>query len=419
MTRPDRIVIVNDYSSHQGGAGYLAGALAGGLAARGERVTTIVGDDGGDSAPTGAERIAFGGARLLEQSAATAATRGIYNRDSAQQMRSWMAQNDTPRTLYHLHNWSNILSPSIFDALAPVAHRTVIHAHDYFLACPNGAYLDYGRAAVCNRTPLSLSCITTRCDKRAHVHKLWRAARQAVLATRLAPHLKAATFVAIHPDMHPALRRAIEPENLVTIRNPVSPFGPAVPAPEQQRGIVHIGQVQRLKGVYELAQAGHTLGLRVDFYGTGEDLADLQSRFPCHRYHGWTDRTALAQHLQQARVVVVGSQSPEPFCLAAFEAAATGVPLVVSDAILAARELTQAGVALPFAAGNADDLTRVLGRVMRDDDQVAALGRAARTVGPALGHGMDGWIDSHLALYRHVLRPAARETVPIESLAPA
>ncbi|WP_394155126.1 glycosyltransferase [Loktanella salsilacus] len=419
MIKPDRIVIINDYASNQGGAGYLAGALAQGLAGRGVPVTTIVGDEGGSPAPIGADMIAFGGASLLDQSSATAAAHGIYNRRTAAQMRSWMTQHDTPRTLYHLHNWSNILSPSIFDALAPVAHRTVIHAHDYFLACPNGAYLDYSRAQVCNRDPLSLSCVMTRCDKRAHVHKLWRVARQAVLTTRLAPHLKAATFVAIHPDMHPALHRAIQPRQMVTIRNPISPFGPCAQQPERQRGIVHIGQVQRLKGVYDLANAGQALGLRIDFYGAGEDLADLQSRFACHRYHGWTDRTALAAHLQQARVVVVGSQSPEPFCLAAFEAAATGVPLVVSDAILAARELTKAGLALPFKAGNVADLTRVLGGVIRDDNLVAQLAGAARAAGPALGHGMDGWIDSHLDLYRQILQPAARQVASSDVLAPA
>lgn len=411
---PDRIVILNDFASAQGGAGYLANALAEGLAARGVPVTFIAADAGKADWPEGVAPVSLGGAALLDGNAGASAMRGLYNHTAAAQVRAWMAAHDDPRTVYHLHNWSNILSPAIFDVLAPVAARCVIHAHDFFLACPNGSYLDFPRAEVCQRTPMSLDCLTTNCDKRAFSHKVWRAARQAVLRPRLRPHLEAARFVAIHPAMAPWLTRAIKPRHLVTIRNPVTPFGPPVPAPQNARRIAHIGQVQRLKGVFELAEAVAWLGIQADFFGGGEDLEDLRKRYPDHGWHGWTDRAGIGRKLCHARAVVVATQSPEPFCLAAFEALATGMPLIVSDSILAASELVETGAALSFRAGDVDALTGALERVMTDDALVASLAGAARQHGGTLVRDLRDWIDANLALYAD----QARGIVPSPGLEP-
>lgn len=396
---PERVVILNDFSSVEGGAGYLAATLAKELAASGMPVTYISGDAGSQDWPQGVAQVALGSKRLLDGGALAAAMRGLYNRAAADRVRHWIAQHDTPRTIYHLHNWSNILSPAIFDVLAPVVRRCVIHAHDFFLACPNGTYLDYPKVEVCQRTPLSPGCLATNCDKRSYSHKLWRVARQRLLFTKLRPHLRDATFVMIHPAMRPWLTRAIRPEHMIAIRNPVTPFGPPVKAPEQQRRILHIGQVQRLKGVYELAEAGHNLGVAIDFFGTGEDLADLQALYPEHVYHGWTDRAEIARHMQTARAVVVATQSPEPFCLAAFESTATGLPLVVSDAILAAPDLIESGAALPFSAGDVAALTAVLGRVVADNALVARLADCSRRPGAAAGNTLETWVSAHKKLY--------------------
>lgn len=416
MTTPDRIVILNDFSSAEGGAGYLATALAGGLAAKGQPVTYISGDSGGGDWPPSVEQVLLGGRRLLDGGVAKAAMHGLYNATMARQVESWIAQHDTPSTIYHLHNWSNILSPAIFNALAPLARRCVIHAHDFFIACPNGTYLNYPRAAPCLLKPLSVRCLATQCDKRSYAHKLWRSARQSVLKVQLHLHLADATFVMIHSAMHPWLARSIQPRRMITIGNPVTPFGAFVVAPEKQSRLAHIGQIQRLKGVFDLAEAGRRLGVAVDFFGIGEDLDNLSQSYPEHVYHGWTNRAALAHHLQSTRAVVVATQSPEPFCLAAFEAAATGVPLVLSDAILAAPELVAKGVALPFSAGNVNTLTNVLEQVLRDDALVSGLARTARAEGGNIGHSLPEWIAAFGALYAEILDHVAAPDAQAEKM---
>jgi glycosyltransferase involved in cell wall biosynthesis len=409
MRTPDRVVILNDRSVVEGGAAYLATTLARGVREHGTAVTYIAGDGGGPGPGSGVEVLALGGVPLIE-GGRSAGLRGLYDRSVRQRVGAWIAQNDTPGTVYHLHNWAGILSPAVFDALAPVADRCAVHAHDFFLACPNGAFLDYPRAAVCGRRPLSVGCLATQCDKRAYSHKLWRAARQQVLFARLRPFLDAASFVVIHEAMRSWLNRAIRPRRLLAIGNPAEPFGPPVTAPEASRRIVHIGQIQRLKGVFELAEAGRRLGLCIDFIGSGESTEELRALYPEHAYHGWRSREEIGRELQTARAVVVATQSPEPFCLAAFESMATGLPLIVSDSILPSRQLAEAGAALLFRAGDVASLAEIIGRVVRDDNLVERLGRAARSRGPGIAPSRSDWVAAHYRLYCSL----AKEEVPHE-----
>ena len=402
MRNPDRVVVINDSSVVRGGVGYLATSLVRGLHENGVPVTFITGDHGPDTAIEGVELIALGGQRLIDNQAGSV-VRGLYNTSVRRAVGAWIAANDTPGTVYHLHNWAHILSPSIFDALAPVVERCVVHAHDFFLACPNGAYLDYPGAAVCERTPLSLDCIRTQCDKRNFGHKLWRVGRHMVLDNRLTPFRELATFVLIHEAMMPWITRSRAPERMVAISNPVDPFGPVVPAPENNARIFHIGQVQRQKGVFELAEAARRLNITIDFIGGGENLEALRAAYPEHRYHGWTARADIRHLLGSARATVVASQNPEPFCLAAFESIATGLPLVVSDSILPASELAGAGAAVMFQARNINSLTATLQRVATDDCFVAGMAEAARARGSSLSCTLSQWVTMHQRLYSSLL----------------
>ncbi|MGP3698999.1 glycosyltransferase family 4 protein [Rhodobacter sp. NSM] len=402
MRLPDRLVILNDASVVRGGATYLATTLARSMQARGLAVTFLAGDGGNPDLGEGIDMVALGG-RALIQAPRAAALKGLYNAAARHRIAEWIARHDTPGTVYHLHNWSNILTPAVFDALVPVARRCAIHVHDFFLACPNGAFLDYPRARVCDRRPLSAACLATQCDKRSYSHKLWRSARQAVLWNRLAPFRCGAQFVMINEAMRPRIGSAIRPDHLTAISNPVEPFGAPVPAPERSRRLVQIGQVQRLKGVFELAEAGRRLGLVIDFIGMGDSLDELRRLYPEHAYHGWMSREEIGRFLNGARAAVVATQSPEPFCLSAFECVATGLPLVVSDSILPARQLAEAGAAVTFRAGDVETLTAALGRVLRDDDLVARLAAAARERGPGLAPGLAKWVSAHDRLYRRLL----------------
>ena len=148
---PDRVVIINDVSQVRGGATNVALHSAALLGDSGIPVTYFTGDHGLHSEPRlrNADVVAVGGEHILRTALPRAALDGLYNVSAEQRLTTWIAANDTPGTIYHLHGWSKILSPSVFRALRPVAKRLIVNAHDFFLVCPNGGYFNFRSESPC------------------------------------------------------------------------------------------------------------------------------------------------------------------------------------------------------------------------------------------------------------------------------
>ena len=123
---PRRVVVLNDFSVAHGGAESIALLAVKLLRQRDIAVTFIAGDDGDN--PLFAEEhvpiVAMAGRRLLDASSRSAALHGLYNRRTISVVSDWIRRNDTLDTVYHLHTWSQILSPSVFSALDSVRDRT-------------------------------------------------------------------------------------------------------------------------------------------------------------------------------------------------------------------------------------------------------------------------------------------------------
>jgi len=176
---PDRVVLISDLSEPRDGPSVIALKTVKTLIERGIGVEYFCGDFGqnADLASCGVAIHAVGADDLRSSRFATALVQGLYNRIAARKLSALVRFHDTPRTLYHVHNWSKILSPSIFDALRPVMDRVVLTAHDYFLACPNGGYFHFQRGVPCSEKPLSLPCLFANCDRRSRLEKAWRVIR--------------------------------------------------------------------------------------------------------------------------------------------------------------------------------------------------------------------------------------------------
>lgn len=400
-----RIVIVNDTSLARGGATVLALMAARALVARGHEVIWLCGDSGDNPelAALGIEVVALGDRALLDHPRGRAALTGIHNSAARKIVADFVATRDTPETVYHVHSWSQILSPSLFSALAPVAGRSLIHAHDMFLACPNGVFMDYKRDEVCTRVPLSASCIVTNCDKRSYAHKLWRVARQRALWRALAPFDAWGGILVLHPAMKPRLARAGFAEaGMVTVRNPVQPYTKARIAAEANRSIAYVGRLEPDKGVGELSAAAARTGVPLTLVGDGPMRVELASQ-PNVQITGWVDSAAIGAHVAGARALVMPSRHPEPFALVIAEAAASGLPVLASDTALMAREVVGAGLGLSFdvfAPGSLDDaLTQIMAL---PDAEVRAMSERGFSGEAPLGHTPDGWIDALEAEYDRV-----------------
>ena len=108
-----RIVVVNDLARPQGGASLLALRSARAFATAGYPVTMITGDEQpeADGKNSGIDFHCLGQRRLLDRGMARSVLRGIYNRAARDHLAAWIARNDRPDTVYHVHGWSQILSP--------------------------------------------------------------------------------------------------------------------------------------------------------------------------------------------------------------------------------------------------------------------------------------------------------------------
>ncbi|KAF0676937.1 glycosyltransferase [Profundibacterium mesophilum] len=408
----DHVVVINDAAQARGGATGLALLSVRLLRARGLRVSYVCGDAGANDElrELGVEVIAGGGAGLLRRGRADAMLRGLHNPASRAMLRDAIARLDTPGTVYHLHGWAQILSPSIFSALAPVAARTVIHAHDMFLACPNGVYMDYPRAERCLRVPLGRDCLATNCDKRSRLQKGWRVLRQVNLRRRFPAGHPWGAVVPIHPGMIPGLTRAGYPETLMhVIRNPATPYSTQRIRAEENRAIVYVGRLERDKGALDLALAARRADVPLTLVGEGSLRAEIEQANPEARITGWTARAEIAAHVSDARALVMPSHHPEPFALVLPEASGSGLPLLVSRTALMAPEIAKAGLGLAFDMAARGGLDAALsGIVQMPDEEVARISRRGHARTAPLALSEEGWTAALTELYDALCRQAAR-----------
>ncbi len=419
-----RVVVINDFSVPLGGASSLACLLAAELERRHVPVTFFSGDKAGQSQPC-SDTVCVGGEPLVAQARTSAFISGLYNRQAHRALSGWIALNDSDDTIYHVHGISQTLSPSVLHALARVRARTILHAHDFFLPCPNGGFVDYSASAICNRKPLSLPCLTTQCDKRSAVQKAWRVARHSIRENVFPIRGAAATIVMIHEGMRTFFARAgIRQERLLTIRNPVEPVFASMkpPAPWLNKAFFFIGRIEPEKG-YDLAAAAARLsGVPMHFIGDGAGRTMLARNYPETVCHGWKDRDGIRQLLANARAVVVASRLPEPFGLVAIEAAAGGIPVILPRAALLGPELERVGCGLMFDDGDIGDLARRMSELAGSDEQVRLMSSNGLRRAMSLAHSAESWTDAIVRTYREVLAESAsrvRQTGSRQGKAPA
>ncbi|GGL77383.1 glycosyltransferase family 4 protein [Wenxinia marina] len=401
--RRPRLVVVNDATVARGGATGLALLQARLAAARGLEVVYFAGDRGAPAefARHGITCLSAGGDELAKSAPLTAGTRGLYNRAARDLVRETVAATDTPHTVYHVHSFSKTLSPSIFSALRPVAHRTFVHAHDFFLACPNGGFMDYRRMKPCERVPLSLDCLGTNCDKRSYAQKLWRVARQDVLHRTMPRDAPWAGIVLLHPAMAPYMERAgYPPARLRTLRNPARALRPGRVEAERKDLFVFVGRVEAEKGVTELIGAAASAGVPLRVIGDGPLLPRLKAAHPEVDFSGWIDRDRIGEAIADARALVMPSRYPEPFGLVAAEASMSGLPVILSETALLAREVEGHGVGMTCDTRDPIAFASALRR-MADlpPGDVAAMSRRGASGAAGLCTTPEEWIDGQIAMW--------------------
>ncbi|MEL7547293.1 MAG: glycosyltransferase family 4 protein [Pseudomonadota bacterium] len=401
-----RVVVINDVSNVRGGATGLSITLMKCLRQRGIPVAFLCGDEG--DAPelqtAGVKIFPMGGEHILRQNRARALVDGLFNQTARSHISNWIEAHDTEHTVYHLHGWSKILSPSIFAALKPVAARLIVHAHDFFLSCPNGGYANFQQQEPCPLSPLSFACVTTNCDKRSYPHKLWRAARHAVRSFLFNFDRHPARIAVIHEGMIEGLvRSGISEASITVIRNPVTPFlDRRVPA-ETNKKVVFAGRLFREKGADLAAAACLQANAPFMVIGEGDDEDLVRQANPNAEFLGWKQRGEIEGLMAQARLLVMPSRYPEPFGLVALEALSSGVPVILSEAALLSSEIVERKMGVAVNPADTEAFSHIIRQLLADDAKVSAMSEIAYAGSTAIYLTLEDWVDRNLDLYKRAI----------------
>ena len=376
---PLTVVVLNDFCHVQGGASKVAIDEAVGLANQGVKVIFVgaVGPVCDELAQAPLRVECLDQAQLLDVGKhPSVILQGLWNTKAASRVRAILADLSPARTVVHLHGYTKALTTSPVRAAQGMGFRVVCTLHDFFAACPNGAFFDYGRATPCPRKALSLGCVAARCDKRAYAHKLFRVARG--FLQRLLGHFPAAVehYISLSERsaaiLAPYLPKRAQMHRLANVVGVVQRPRVAV---DRNHRILYVGRLDEEKGVRLLARAAAKLNLPVTFVGDGPLRAEIEAMSGLS-VTGWVAPEQVQDYLDTARCLVFPSLWYETYGLTVAEAAARGVPAIVSDISAAAERIEDGVTGWRFKSGDADDLARCLSLTL-DDDSIGMAGAKA------------------------------------------
>lgn len=404
--RIDRVVVLHDYVTPEGGAGMLALTAAREYRDAGLPVTFFTGGAGDAAAGEldGIDIVSLGRQGLLRSSAGAAMRQGLHNRGARDALAGWIARHDTPATVYHLHNWSQILSPAIFEALRTVEPRTIVTCHDFFNACPNGGFVNFAKSEPCCLRPLSVACLTMQCDRRSALHKYWRTARHLHLNRTARFASSRATFTFLHERMRDRFVEAgFAGADLRVVPNPVEPWSRERIASEANSRLLFVGRVGRDKGADIAVEAARAVGMPITIVGSGELANDLPARFAGVEMSGWCDRPGIVAAARQARALIAPSRVVEPFGLVILEAAMSGLPVLISDRAYLAEDVERDRFGVAFDPADLAALAKDVARLAHDDALVRQMSINGLTRAPAYTHSPSEWMNAFLQIFREKL----------------
>jgi glycosyltransferase involved in cell wall biosynthesis len=377
-TTVEAAVILNDFCYVQGGASKVAIDEAVALRNAGLDVTFLaaVGRPCEALRDAGVRVISLGQPELLQVwRHPGAALRSAWNSAAFAATKALLARQDPSRTVVHLHGYTKALSTSPALAARLAGFSSICTLHDFFAACPNGAFYDYRREEPCQRHALSSSCVLINCDKRHPLHKSYRVARG--LAQRHFARFPDSVreFIALSRQSAALLQPYLAPgSRLYPLSNIIDVPRSAPVEVGSNRALLVLGRLDAEKGVALAATAAQRAGTPIVFAGDGPLRATMQGTGAT--VTGWLDSADVSRALGQARCLVFPSRWYETFGLVVDEAAARGVPAIVSDISAASERLVDGVTGWIFRSGDLQDLERCMRRV-QDDAVVAAAGAAA------------------------------------------
>ena len=413
-----RAIILADFAAPSGGAQRVALESARALAEAGVPVTYVhaVGRDGDPPLEHPLiEPVGLGFADVWDLPLTKALGNGVWNAQAARRLKALLAGIAGPAVI-HIHQWTRAFSPAILPVCFASGHPVAITLHDYFLACPNGVYYRFDKNAPCTVAPLSLGCLVAPCDPRSRAHKAVRVLRTALTGQVLRGrdvdliHVSDRGRDTIAPFLPQGVRHHRIDNPVAVVRREPATIGPGAK-------FAYIGRLTREKGADLLALAAREAGVPALFIGEGPLADEIRRLNPQAELLGWQSPDAVARLLGgQVRAVVAPSRWYETGPLTVYEAAAAGVPTIVSARAGAAEHVSRSETGLivePEPAALAQAL-----RCLGEGDAAARMGAAAYRRYWSAPMSPEAHASRLIAVYGTMLG-AAEASAPVPQARPA
>lgn len=388
--RRGRFLYLSDYfgadGAATGGAGIAALQSYAALREREADVSLLAGHHAPPDLVARGEATLLGGRDLREGSALGAAA-AIYHPASRRLVSDALARFDPAETVVVLHQWTRWLSPSVMDLLRP--YRLMVYMHDYFWACPNGAYYDFQQAQPCTRAPMGARCLMAQCDRAGRLHKAVRVARQAVRLLLEGGDPERRLMLSLSAPARRTAEKLLPGERHAVIHNPLPASASALGkarAPTRY-DIGYFGRLEPEKGVGDLVAALGRTGLSGVFVGSGSLAPAVTAALGPDALVDWADHSAAMELMRACRAVVLPSRWPETWGLVTAEAMALGRPVVVSRRAGSAELVERFGGGVLFDPDTPQGLDAALERAVAEGDPPVETGAAVRDFLSSERHG--------------------------------
>lgn len=400
------IIIVNDYASVQGGAAQVAVSSARGLADLGYKVHYVfaVGPAAPELIHPNIVLVDFNQYDLLSHpSRAKAAVLGVWNYSVEKKAIDFLSGFASNNTIVHIHSWVKALSSSVVSACLREKFPVVLTLHDYFTACPNGGFYNFQNKSACHLEAMSTACLLSNCDSRSYPQKLWRFFRQ-IVTDRSGVPSDVSNFIYVSEFSKNILKSYLpESANFWNVPNPIDIERKKVSNPSRSDVFTFVGRFSPEKGAELFAQAASSLDVKTRFVGGGELFSTLQSILPDSEFTGWADRRSVSSFISNSRAVVFPSHLYETQGMVVAEAAALGIPCIVSDAC-AGRDFVVNGVTgIWFKSGDLDSLKVAIKALDTSAELAEAMGNAAYERYWANAPTLERHVEGLLACYSGIL----------------
>ena len=362
------IVIVCDYGYIEGGAARIAHETAIALQAAGKQVFFFcaVGPISEDLSKAGVEVTCLGQADILhERNRIKGALRGISNRTASKSFEKLLSRLRSEHTVIHVHTWTKGVSSSIFPVAEKMGFCVFLTVHDYFLVCPNGGLFEHPHSRICERKPLSLSCLMCNCDARSYSQKIFRVMRQYVQNWNIRRR-KNIYFIFISAfSKKQFIRRynKIPADRQLFLANMINfPENRTRVKCEQNSAFLFIGGIIEIKGIGVFCEAVTKAGVPGIVIGEGILRKELESRYPNIQFVGWKEKSEMQAYMEKARCLIFPSICYEVSPLTTLEVMAYGIPVICSDKNAASKQIKNGETGWLYNGDSIEDLVRLIKR---------------------------------------------------------